>query len=698
MATTAPPPILPPSNSSIRDGAERYADADRQLSLDGAVDQATEKKIADDAMEIADLYFEQTTPLWEAHVRYWALYLGEKADPRSEEEKTWRANIHSPKPFRAVEAKVAVHADLMLSTSPVIQVEGVGEEDTGAQSVERLLAYQMSKNRWRKNVPMLLRAVDIQGGEFLKLHWTEQAHTFTYTPTREDYDNFRTSIMDAVRAGAPTPVPDPVTDPKGFKVWQTYINQSGAARVPDPPFAGTRQLRQYRGPKLSRLSTFDVWMDPAVDEIAEQQAIFHRSVKTPRWVRANAGPADWQMYDAAAVERALKKNSITEEYGKRFSKHRDAINQILGVSERSQRDPLWEDGQEIFECYFGGEPLGEYPFVVLLNGVIINKNPRQMPFMHGEVPIFNVRNLALPGMAHGLSDFQQLESIFHEIDAFRNLRSDGATLSMLPIIKKLASVALPEMMRSLRPGHIVPVSRMDAVDQLFKIQMPEAAYREPAEMERDVDETMSVGPNVSGQTATIGRIPATTEQGRLQQAVMRLKLSVGQVEEDFADAPRQSFALWYEKGDNEIRAKIGGKTIIIHKTELLEAIDQDYRMMGATNAINKDMLAKNLNEFGKQWGAQLTPTEIRTIMGDILETIGTRNAKKIVSDTGTKDAQMVYDAKKQMAMAQIQAQGQQQKMGAMKTPNAVGPEEMAAIEAEGGGAEQSPSGDEGGGQ
>lgn len=616
-----------------------------------------EERIAKDADELMDLYFNQLQPTWEEMVRFHNLYFSATEDPRSDEEKLWRSHIFPPRPQIITESKTAVLFDIVTSSDPMIQAEGVEETDEGGKYGERMLGYFQRGMGFRKFLPPFLRNVGIQGTEFNKVYFGKRAHVFDFVPSRSDLDYFEKSILDAQVAHPSVPPPDPMTDPGGFKVWAEIINKAGKVKIPEVPLSGKREVKIYRGPMIDRISAFDVWLDPAEDEIQKQNGVFHRIVQNRRWWLDQAGEDPALPFDLAAVMRALdEKGANWNKYGQRHTTHKQAFYNILNISETSTRDPIYEGAFEGFECYFGTNGVrGEYPYVVLLNGVVINKKPTQMPFMHGMNPIFAARNLAIGGLAHGISDYRPLESVFMENAALRNLRIDGAKLAMIPILAKLASIGTPALLKQLRPGMMVNVPRMDAFGQLFKMTMPEGAWKEPADLQVDMDESSATYGQVRGAPATVGRVSATENSNRFNQAISRLKLCASQIENDMDDFAFQCLALAYQYIDPETRLKVGGPGdpyLNVEQSKILEAMEQDYIFLGAVNAINREAIAQKLNEFGKNYAVNLTPVEMRTIMEEVISAIGVRNAKRIVSPQGTQDAKEAYDIKEQVAKTQ----------------------------------------------
>lgn len=658
-------PALPPPAPGISD--QDYA----PIQSDGSgyvLSKDVEEGVVKAADELIDLYFNQLTPIWEEGVRNHNLYFAETEDPRSDEEKQWRAHIFPPRPQIITESKTAVLYDIITSTDPLIQAEGVEETDDGGLYGEKMLSYFMRGMGFEKSLPPFLRNISIQGTEFNKLYYGKRSHVFDITTSPQDLDRFTKAVMDAKVAHPDVIPPDPMGDPAGFKVWSTIVNNAGKVKVPTPPISGKREIKIYAGPMMDRVSFFDIWLDPMEDDLKKQPAVIHRIVKHERWWKSLAGDDPCLPFDAAAVERALSENHNGNwgKYGERFTTHKRAFYDILNVSPTSTADPIFDKSHEGFECYFGTDGVpGEYPYVVILNGVVVNKKPDQMPYMHGQIPIFAGRNLLIGGLFHGISDYRPLDSIFMENAALRNLRLDGAKLSMLPILAKLASIGAPALLKQLRPGMMVNVPRMDAFGQLFKMTMPDGAWREPADLQSDMDESSAAYGQVRGAPATVGRVSATENSGRFNQAISRLKLCVSQVENDHEDFPFQCLGIAYQYLDEEARLRIGGPGdpyMSVDKSQILESMEQDYRFLGATKAINRELIAQKLNDFGKTYAMNLTPPEMRVLMEDVIAAIGVRNAKRIVSSAGSKDAQDAYDIKVKMAKMQAAAAEKQMMM------------------------------------
>jgi hypothetical protein len=267
--------------------------------------------------------------------------------------------------------------------------------------------------------------------------------------------------------------------------------------------------------------------------------------------------------------------------------------------------------------------------------------------------------VVIPGQFHGLSALQAPESLFEELNKFRNLRSDGATLNVLPVFTKLREVGLPDALRSIRPGSIIPMSRPDGIQALVKAPMPPEAYREPEEINREIDDSMQVYDSTRGAPASVGRVTGTEFQGRATQAGLRMKLDALFMEEDLLPSVQQSLSLYSQMSDEPFRVKISGQPspfVDLSKQDFIEALDMQFRFRGATKARNLDMQVQQLTMFAEKFGANLVPGEMRLLMRLILESSDLRGASRVVSAEGTNEKTQDYEMQRQVALGQMQMQ------------------------------------------
>ncbi len=648
-----------------------------------------EAKLVREAEEAEIYYRGQLQEDWTKAVRHWKLYLAKREDHRGPNEK-WRANVFVPYPYQGIEARVAQLVDSLTSADPMIQAEGVGDEDyEGARHGERLLEYTTRGNSFRKLLTSITRATGIQGTDWYKSVWAEKSHVITLFPTAGELKSFESAIKDALASGIGEP-PDFTTDPEAFAEWRELVNKGSKIRIPEPPYSGKQKLIKYRGPWIERIPYWDLRFDPLIQEVQDQHCFIHRVIKPVAWLEARTGSGPDKPFLPEAVADAM-----TGWDGTQLSEYQTEVAETMGITAGATSDPYFEDAVEIWEVTKLRE---RYPFQVILNRKrIINKTPAEMAFMHGENPITAVRNVLVPGYQLGISELQEPEALYYEANALRNLRLDAVTLAVLPVFAKLRDVGIPEIQRKISPGGMVDVSRPDAIKKLMEGYVPQEAWREIDSIKADIDETNATGPNVRGATSQIGRVSATESQGRLNQALTRMKLAAVLIDEDMSPSIRQWLSLWYQFAPPDLRLKVGGEgdsLITVSKPELLEAMQYDYRFRGATRASDRALIVQQLTDFVEKFKDTLAPPEIRVAMKQIFETMGIRGVSKIVTDKYSKVMEMKFDQSLLAPPAQPGMEGQPGQPGMeggappepeAPIPPSLGLEEAAAMAGQEGG-------------
>lgn len=642
-------------------------------------------KFVRDVDERMRFYRDQRMEVVRDTLNFWDLYLTRRREFRTKGEE-WRANLALPDAFANVEAKVANLLSIMLSADPVVQPEGVQDAhmDT-ARSVERLIDYVYRKNAFPKWLTKNLRARSVAGTSFFKLTWVEQAHTVTFSRDEKAIQRFEAAVEAAQLLPGIVPAPNWLAEPEAFEQWRKLLNDARNARIPAPPVEGPQRIIRYRGPKLHVLPLTSVYLDPLIDEMAEQNFILHRVVKPAAWLEEKVAAG---FYDAAAVEYAMEgwDGIVREDEEVELAAKMGILSDSGAAS-----DPYYAKAVELWETW---QPGGEYPYALILNRrAIINKRPEEMPFLHGEPSIGATRGVVVPGHFYGLSDLAPPSDLFWEKRKLRNLRVDAVTMRVLPAFTKLREVGLPEMMHKIRPGALIPVSRQDAVHALINDPMPPEAYREPADMDVDIADSMGVYAATKGAPATIGRVTGTEFQGRENRAQIRFKLDSLFLEEDLAPINRQIVAMFAQMGDDPLVVKVGGDpnpVITMDRATLMESMETQWRFRGPNKAINRDMQVQHLLMWVKTFAVNLTPIETRYAAKLILDLLDVRGSTKLVSTEGTVQKQQEFEMAAEAAALQQQGMIQQGRMGNVNVPPTAGPAAATAMGADGGGGGPKP--------
>jgi hypothetical protein len=636
--------------------------------------QGDHAEFVKDAVERFEFYRDQREGVLRDSLEHWDLYLTKQREFRTKGEE-WRANIALPDAFANVEAKVANLVSIFLGSDPVIQPEGVTDKDMDtSKDIERLLDYAYRKNAFSKWLIKMLRPRSVAGTAFFKLTWVEQTHTITLSRTAGALQKYAKTLEKiAQQPGLPAP-PDWLTEPEPFEQWRKLVNDAARAKVPAPPLDGPQRIVTYRGPKLHVLPLSSVYLDPLVDEMSNQNFVVHRVVKTKAWLaeKTKAG-----LYDAEAVAFAM------EGWDGRVAEDEEvdlAVKMGINTDASAAADPQYANAVELLEVW---QPGTEYPYALILNRrAVINKAPAELPFLHGQIGIGATRATVIPGHFYGISDLRPPRDLFWEKRKLRNLRVDAVTLNVLPAYIRLREVGLPEMMYKIKPGALIPASRPDAISPLIRDPLPPEAYREPAEMDAGIEDSMGVFASTKGQQATIGRVTGTEFQGRENRAQIRFKLDSIFLEEDLYPINTQMLAMYAQLADDPVRIAVSGGSdpfLEINRRDLMEAMETQWRFRGPNKAIQKDMQVQQLLMWVKTFGETLLPQEMRYAARLVLDILDIRGASKLVSDDGTAAKTAKYQQAQQAAAAQ-QAGGQAEaEKAAVKVPTEVSGDQAKAM-------------------
>ena len=320
--------------------------------------------------------------------------------------------------------------------------------------------------------------------------------------------------------------------------------------------------------------------------------------------------------------------------------------------------PGSEDLVELLEVWNQTEPQSEVPYAVILGrNAVINKD-KQAPYQHGACTIGAIRNVMVPGHFFGVSDLAPSKALYEEANTHRSLRLDSVKLSTLPVFTRLNGQGVPELYNHLRPGGIMPVARHDLFKRLDLGNTPAESYREMSEIKNDIDETNATGQNVRGGVATVGRVSATETQGRVTQALLRVKMVATLMSEDLHPYVKQMVSLWHERGDVEAMKNITGTSgITVTPGMLYEALGMDFRFRGPTRSLNREMQAQQISGYVKQFETWMIPEEMRAAMKLFLEAVGVRGVSRLVTDGGTTKLTAMWEAKMNAGQQQGQIQG-----------------------------------------
>ncbi len=633
-------------------------------------------RLAEEASQIDLFLTGQLVETWDRSVRSHKLYHQYKRDRRGPDEQ-WRSLIRLPLPFEAIRAKVAQEREIMTSSDPMIQAAAVGEEDVeNARQVEALLEYTLYGNKINRLLINLGTSKALDGTVWVTPHWGRDSFTMNAFPTEGEKKAFAEGLQRATAAGVP-PGPDWQAYPSEFEQWRTDVNRAYPnLKIPAPPTGGPREVVRYQGPRLTQVPFFEMRADPRVPEMGDQHAVIRRTVKDREWLDAQL--------EAGAVDETRVALALEGWNGKMLETEEQRIADLLGYTIDENSPAFKKQSVEIMEVWRVKSP---YPYQIILNRKqVINLKPNEFPYRHGQCSLIPVRNILVPGYLYGLGDLLQPEHLFHEANKLRELRLDSVTLATMGVFEKLMSVGIASGQNRIKPGGFVEVSKQGSIRKILGDVDLSAAFKEMGEIKAEIESSMGVGANVKGATATIGRIPAATDQSRLTQALLRFKEGVVTMEDDLQPAVTQILALWYQFSEPDQRVKVHGGGadgyLTVSKDKLLDAFGYDLRFNGATRVLDNAVLVQQLSQFLKDNAALLAPVESRKLIEKIAEALRLKGVSEIVTAEVTTLMQDSWKAQQVQAQKQQTAQGQMDQAAAQGAPASIPLEQAQAIQAQ----------------
>lgn len=666
--------------------------------IDPRLDPNTDnRKASDTHMEYVKLaqqffthYEQQWIERWQKMQDWWDLFLAIQKDERDPIDEQWRSNVFVPLPFSTTRTKAAQLVEHIANAEPIWQPvarhEGSQFFEQG-QQLERLVQYAHDMNKFRKFFIKIATARSVQGTAFFKVVWTRRSHMVTLYPQPEDYQRFIAALQNATMAGAP-PAPDYLTQPEEFEHWRELVHKAKRfGFIPAPPVRGRVPSVEYEGPLFQYLPPWHVYLDAFVDEMEDQRFIVHRMIKPLSYVleRADADPNSPKPYYLPAVEAAMQ--GVT---GEAITEYDRQLATKMRLNPTQEQHPYLQGNRsvELWEIWSPQEP---FKYSILMNQKrVINKSPFESPLLTTTPNLFAVRNIVVPGIFPGLSDYQEPETLFIELNRFRRLRQDGATLSTLPVFIKQAGLALGDALRRIRPGMVMSVpGNVGAVTSLIQHQLPPEAYREPPEMKAEIEDATEVPPYLKGAQANIGRVTGTEFSGRAQRSDLKYKVDASFVEDEMSMVPATILS-FFAQVKGSIRKEIGGDPdalVDLSRDQLIAGLGRRFRMRGVTEAIDRDMEVQQLLMAFKEFGDVLTPAERRFGLQLVMQRLDVRGWSDVVTPEGT---QMISGQAGAAAGAQNAAnqasQGASEAAG-VQAPAQLSPQDAAAMGGGGGSAQ-----------
>lgn len=645
------------------------------------IDHTTHKEYVDRIVDIERHFRDESSAIWAKSLDWLELFLAVQKDERDPVDEMWRSDIFVPLPYITTRTKAAQGTELLGNTEPVWQVEATREDmkwyDQSKQ-FERLLDYTHRMNAWRKFLYKMLTSRSIQGTAFMKVIWVKRSHVVSFFPTEAEEAKHTVEVQNVIKNGAPNP-PDRFMEPDIYQKWIDTINLSGEyGPVSAPPPNGPTDVIEYEGPVFKQLPLWTVRIDPMIDEIQDQKYIIHRMVKPLSHIlsRADSDPNSRKPYYLPNVEAARGGQN-----GFILEKEEQELAELMGLAPNKESSPYYKDAVELLEVHSPDDP---FNYSIIMNRQwVINKRAFESPFLTSHPNIFALRNVVVPGHFYGLSDYQEPEKLFRELNQFRRIRMDGATLTTLPVFVKTSGTVLTEALRKLKPGAVISVpGGANSIQSLIKHVMPAEAYREPAEIKLEIEDATEVYSSTKGAPATIGRVTGTEYQGRAGQVLLKYKVDASIIEEELLMLPPVILSFYAQMGPERMLKAIGGDPgmmVDVTREQIIEAINMRFRFRGATKNIQPDMAVQQIMQLMAASKDVLTPAERRFGLKLVMELLDIRGYSSIITPEGTQMFQQAAQAAQKNQVVTANQATQQTEQAGVAVPPQIDADTMAAI-------------------
>lgn len=618
-------------------------------------------------MNLVKQHFETTSESIRSHaVKNWDKFLTEEEDTRDPIDEQWRSRIIIPSEFVTTRTKAAQHTELLGNTEPPWQVEASRDEPgwyEQSKPMERLLGHMAYHNAWRKFIYKTSTQRSVMGTVFVKLTWERRAHTIRAVPNDGDQARFMDSVEKAQQAGAPVP-PDWQAQPDEFDAWRKTVNLANMhGSIPTRPRTepGYEDIVEYEGPILRTPSLWSVYLDPLIDEMRDQKVIIHRVVKPLSYVlsRADDDPNSDMPYLLKNVEKAQ-----TGWDGQILLKEEQQMAEKMGVVEQQTSHPYYKDPVVLWEVWSYDE---KFKHAIIMNpvgadsgGVVINKRPFEHPLLTTVPNIFALRNIMVPGHMYGKSDYHAMRYLSEELNRFRRLRMDRATLTTLPIFVKMTGVRIGEQLRKISPGMVLEAPVKDGITALIKDTVPPEGYREPAEIKLEIADATGVSAASKGMDATVGRVTGTEFSGRAGATQLQFKVDTSFFEDEIKDLPTVALSMYAQMAPDQVRIDIGGSPdsmITVAKADIVKMIGTRFRMRGATKNIDPNLAVQQITTLLRSVPPNvISPTEYRAFVEWAVDELDYKGTESILAPATTQQVQGASDATMQAGVAQANAQ------------------------------------------
>jgi len=265
----------------------------------------------------------------------------------------------------------------------------------------------------------------------------------------------------------------------------------------------------YDDPDAVHVDLWDLFIDPEATSIDDAEYVIHRVYRTKEYLKKQAAAGLYTNLEGIESTYMTSDSEISA----------DARLDAVGLSRTKKQD----DRIELLEYWTDDR------VIVVANRSQIIRN-EENPYWHCKKPFIRIVDHLVPHELYGIGEIEPIEYLQYELNDTRNQRMDNVNLIINRMWKVLRGADInPEHLVS-RPGGIIPVDDMEEIEPLEVADVTSSAYKEEAEIKRDIDRTMGVYEYARGET-TDRRETATTASILSNAANERFKMKVRLMED-----------------------------------------------------------------------------------------------------------------------------------------------------------------------
>lgn len=583
--------------------------------------------LARDLIQKKNNYYDVLKTSFQDQLKRWRMYYGRvppQPDTRTQpdDKDNWKSYVNVPKATANTDAVSATVTNIICSSSPLLQAIRTRDLNVElAEYAEKIYSYAERGNKLRSRIiPAWARNTEIQGMQALKTMWQDRSRKVYSVPTPAEYEFFWNQVL-LIKNETGADYPDPKVDMEGFKVW-CDIQRSAGKQLGQMPEPSSKFIAGYQGPWYSLPAFWNLYYNPFIPDVQEQEVVFERTVVPISYIKAMAG--EGKAYDEGCVMYGLQHAKSS-----RYTTEEQAFYNDIGLN-TEQLNNAKEATAEVIEAYMPSNP--DIQFAAILNDCVIINNDFNNPNPAGDIPYVFAQRKRDSNTALGHSPYTHNEGMLKELSALESAKLTAISLASVPAFKRKGNaMASMQGIEDYIPAKIYDISTGGDLEQI-EIKVQPELYKQQAEIDAIIDMGWGVGGNVRGQQASVGRVTQGEFQSRLAQATLPLIEFARELEDSLQITVPWCFAMFKKYSDEETRYKLFNKLESIDVDKINQILEMDFQFTGATQAGNRTEMAQLILMWMKQIMPAIQPPQMLQLAKTTATLFGIPDIGSILGD------------------------------------------------------------------